>query len=58
MREFIEKAFGLVGIEIAWEGEHANEVGKDKKTGIVRVRIDEKVLTYCKHMPFNNISCD
>ncbi|XP_071172365.1 GDP-mannose 4,6 dehydratase-like [Mytilus galloprovincialis] len=42
VREFIEKAFKVVDIEIVWEGEGPNEVGKDKKTGAVRVAINAK----------------
>jgi GDPmannose 4,6-dehydratase len=42
VREFIEKSFGHVGIEIAWEGEDVKEVGKNKATGDVVVRMDER----------------
>ncbi|MEK6899482.1 MAG: GDP-mannose 4,6-dehydratase [Nanoarchaeota archaeon] len=40
VREFVELAFKHVGIEIAWKGEGVDEVGYDKKSGIVRVAID------------------
>ncbi|VDL55482.1 unnamed protein product [Hymenolepis diminuta] len=40
VREFATKAFARAGIEIVWEGEGLNEVGKDKATGIVRVRVN------------------
>lgn len=43
VREFVEIAFKHVGVEIVWEGEGTSEVGKDKKTGTVRVRVSEKV---------------
>jgi GDPmannose 4,6-dehydratase len=42
VREFIEKSFGHVGIEIVWEGEGVKEVGKNKKTGDIIVRMDER----------------
>ncbi len=40
VREFVELSFKHVGIEIEWEGERENEVGKDKETGKVLVEID------------------
>jgi GDPmannose 4,6-dehydratase len=39
VRNFVEKCFKYVGIDIVWEGEGVNEVGKDKATGVVRVEI-------------------
>jgi len=42
VREFIEKSFGHVGIKIVWEGEGVKEVGKNKATGEVVVRMDER----------------
>jgi len=42
VREFIEKSFGHVGIQIGWEGEGVKEVGKNKATGDVVVRMDER----------------
>nr|CAH7766757.1 unnamed protein product [Callosobruchus chinensis] len=42
VREFVEAAFRLVGKEIVWEGEGVDEVGKEKDTGIVRVKINAK----------------
>ena len=42
VREFIERAFRRVGIEIEWEGEGVNEIGKDSKTGRVYIRVSEK----------------
>jgi GDPmannose 4,6-dehydratase len=41
VREFIEKAFGLKGIEIAWKGEGINEIGYDKNSGSELIFIDE-----------------
>ncbi|VVC37031.1 NAD(P)-binding domain,GDP-mannose 4,6-dehydratase [Cinara cedri] len=44
VREFVEKAFECVGKTIVWEGNGLNEVGKEKNTDIVRVRISAKLL--------------
>ena len=40
VREFVEKAFKYVGIDIVWEGKEVNEVGKDSKTGKIVVRVN------------------
>jgi len=42
VREFVVAAFKHVGIEIGWEGENANEIGREKDSGIVRVRVNPK----------------
>ena len=42
VREFVETAFKHVGIEIVWEGEGVDEVGKDKATGKVLVKVNPK----------------
>jgi GDPmannose 4,6-dehydratase len=42
VREFCEICFKKIGIEIKWEGEGINEVGKCAKTGNVHIRIDER----------------
>ncbi|NLK49087.1 MAG: GDP-mannose 4,6-dehydratase [Candidatus Cloacimonetes bacterium] len=42
VREFIELTFGELGIQINWQGEGANEVGLDAKTGKKIVIIDPK----------------
>lgn len=42
VREFIEKSFYHVGVNITWEGKGINEVGKDSKTGKELVRIDPR----------------
>lgn len=41
VREFVEKAFNHVGIEIVWKGEGENERGLDKKTGKVIVEVSK-----------------
>jgi GDPmannose 4,6-dehydratase len=40
VREFVEKAFKVVGIEIEWKGKGIDEVGLNKKSGKVIVKID------------------
>lgn len=40
VREFIELAFAEIGREIAWEGQSVDEIGRDKVTGKVLVRVD------------------
>jgi len=42
VREFVEKAFAVVGRTIVWEGEGVDEVGVDAESGEVLVRVDEK----------------
>jgi GDPmannose 4,6-dehydratase len=42
VREFVQTAFTLVGIEIKWEGEGADEKGYNSKTGDVLVSISPK----------------
>lgn len=48
VREFIEKSFRHVGIEVAWEGEGVNEVGRNKATGDIIVRMDERYYRPCE----------
>ncbi|KAF8607430.1 GDP-mannose 4,6-dehydratase [Ceratobasidium sp. AG-I] len=40
VREFVERAFDVVGMEIRWEGEGTNEVGIDVESEKVVVRVD------------------
>ena len=40
VRFFLEKAFALAGIDIAWEGDGLEEVGRDANSGGIVVRID------------------
>ena len=40
VREFVERTFMYVGIEIIWEGSEVNEIGKDKATGKTLVKIN------------------
>ncbi|GLV42776.1 GDP-mannose 46-dehydratase [Carabus blaptoides fortunei] len=42
VREFIISSFRHIGKEIEWDGSGVNEVGKEKGTGIVRIRVNPK----------------
>ncbi|MDE6776445.1 MAG: GDP-mannose 4,6-dehydratase, partial [Oscillospiraceae bacterium] len=42
VREFVEQAFKTVNIGIVWEGSGVDEVGKDKETGNIIVKINQK----------------
>ena len=42
VREFVERAFGEAGMSIAWEGSGVDEVGRDRESGRVVVRIDPR----------------
>ena len=42
VREFIEKAFALKGLNIKWKGEGIHEVGYDEINGKILIRVSEK----------------
>jgi len=42
VREFVELAFGEVGIGIEWRGEGVDEIGVDAATGAALVKIDPR----------------
>ncbi|EDO30449.1 predicted protein [Nematostella vectensis] len=42
VREFVEKSFAHVGTEIVWQGKDEKEIGVDKATNKVLVRVDPK----------------
>src|SRR6266550_7090822 len=42
VREFVEKAFGQIGIKIEWKGAGVDEAGIDAATGRVLVKIDPR----------------
>jgi len=42
VREFVETAFSHVGIDIAWSGNGINEIGVDKQTRKVLVKVNPK----------------
>jgi GDPmannose 4,6-dehydratase len=42
VREFCEEAFRCAGVTLDWEGTGAGERGRDAKTGIIRLEVDNK----------------
>ena len=42
VREFVVAAFRHVGVEIEWEGSGDREIGRDRATGVVRLRVNPK----------------
>lgn len=42
VREFVEASFRWIGREIEWQGEGINEIGIEKGTEIVRVKVNKK----------------
>ena len=42
VRDFVERAFGQIGVELRWEGEGSNEKGLCMKTGRVYVEVDPR----------------
>ena len=42
VKEFVERAFKVVNIDIVWSGSDVDEVGKCKKTGKVLCKVDPK----------------
>lgn len=42
VREFVETAFQYVNVNIIWEGEGVDEVGRDKDSGKVLVRVNPR----------------
>ncbi len=42
VRQFVERAFDYVGIDLLWQGYGLNEKGIDRKTGNIIIEIDEK----------------
>lgn len=41
IRYFVEKSFKVIGIDIEWEGEAENEIGRDTKTGKILVKVNK-----------------
>lgn len=42
VREFVELAFGHIGVEIVWQGQGVDEKGVDRATGAIRIEIDPR----------------
>ena len=56
VRDFVEAAFSHVGRTIVWEGSGLDEVGREKESGIIRVRVNPRyfrpaeVVSICTRM--------
>lgn len=48
VREFIEKSFTHVGVEVEWEGGGVDEVGRNKASGDIVVRMDKRYYRPCE----------
>ncbi|MDF7799806.1 GDP-mannose 4,6-dehydratase [Pontiellaceae bacterium B1224] len=48
VREFIEKSFACVEIELVWEGEGVKEVARNKSSGDIIVRMDKRYYRPCE----------
>ena len=42
VREFAELAFAEIGVQLAWEGEGVDEIGRNRANGRILVRIDPR----------------
>ncbi len=42
VREFVERAFAALDIELEWAGANENEVGRERKTGRTLIQVDPK----------------
>lgn len=48
VRSFVEKCFAKIGKTIVWENEGVDEIGKDKATGDIIVKVDPKYFRPCE----------
>ena len=48
VKEFIDRSFMYKGVNIVWEGEGMNEVGRNKETNEILVRINTKYYRPCE----------
>jgi GDPmannose 4,6-dehydratase len=55
VREFVNRAFAETGVDMTWRGQGIEEVGVDKQSGEVRVRIDPRYFrpTEVNHLEGN-----
>ena len=44
VRKFVEDAFKCIDVQIIWKGKSLNEIGIDKKTKKVLVKIDKRLF--------------
>ena len=42
IRQFVEKAFKYIGKNIVWEGKGIGEIGKDKDSGNIYIRVNPR----------------
>ena len=55
IRDFVNETFKHYGVDIAWKGEGLDEIGIDKKTGNVLVKVNPK---YFRPTEVNNLCGD
>ena len=48
VKEFIDRSFMYKGVNIVWEGEGINEIGRNKETNEILVRINTKYYRPCE----------
>ena len=48
VREFVERAFETIGIEIKWNGKNENEIGIDKQTNQILIQVDKRFFRPCE----------
>ena len=48
VKEFIDRSFIYKGVNIVWEGEGINEVGRNKETNEILVKINTKYYRPCE----------
>jgi len=48
VRHFVELAFRVVEIELDWEGQAEREIGRDRRTGQARVRVNPRFYRPCE----------
>lgn len=58
VREFLEAAFQYIGKTIVWEGSGKEEVGKEKDTGIVRVKVNESFFRPTEVVSHSRVHCE
>ncbi len=55
VREFVEKSFQCVGIQLKWRGSGIDEVGYDNETGNVYVTVSDKYYVLPKLKNFKTL---
>jgi GDPmannose 4,6-dehydratase len=49
VRDFVQTAFQTLGFALEWYGEDLDEIGVDRKTGKIKVRINLSLYRYPKN---------